>query len=439
MKILVVDDEKAQRDALAGFLKTLDHEVATADSAQTALAYLHKNPADIVLSDFKMPYMTGNDLLKEIRQRYPRLVVIIMTAFGTVEVAVEAMKTGAWDFVTKPVDLDQLELQLAAVAAYLARQETVPDTGTEKDTGIIALDQAMLDILNKARRVAGTDAIVMITGETGTGKEELARYIHLHSKRKKQELHVVNCAALPANLVESELFGHVKGSFTGAAKERIGQFEAADGSTLFLDEIGDLPLDMQVKLLRFLQNGEYQRVGSNEIRKSDVRVLAATNVNLELAVEQGDFREDLFYRLDVIRFHIPPLRERPADIRAMINSFLKDFTRLHNRPDLKIDETAQTVLSNYHFSGNIRELRNIIERAVVLAGDTTIKAADLELRTTPPRSPSGSGLIDSIQTMEQELITKSLKECGGNQSECARRLGISERVLRYKLQKYNLR
>ena len=439
MKILVVDDERAQREALAGFLRSLEHDVAIANSAQTALAHLYKKPADVVLTDYKMPYMTGNDLLKEIRGRYPGMVVLIMTAYGTVEVAVEAMKAGAWDFVAKPVDLDQLELQLQAIEKFIEQRQAAALPAKISNSGFIAIDAVMQNILVKARRVASTDASVLITGETGTGKEELAYYIHSHSRRADQTMQAVNCAALPPNLVESELFGHVKGAFTGATRDRVGHFEGADGSSLFLDEIGDLPQDMQVKLLRFLQNSEFQPVGSNETHQSDVRIIAATNVDLHLAVEQGDFREDLYYRLDVIRFHLPPLRERPKDVKELTSNFSAEFKERHGRPGLTLSAEAAEALLNYAFPGNVRELRNIIERAVVLADDTIITATDLELHTAPPRSQSGSGLIDSVQTMEQELITKSLKECGGNQSECARRLGISERVLRYKLQKYNLR
>ncbi|MFH1850755.1 MAG: sigma-54 dependent transcriptional regulator [Candidatus Neomarinimicrobiota bacterium] len=437
MKILVVDDERAQREALAGFLRTLNYETHTADSAQTALAFLHRNPVDVVLSDFKMPYLTGNDLLKEIRARYPGTVVFIMTAYGTVEAAVEAMKAGAWDFVAKPVDLDQLERQLTEVRNY--QDQSVRAAKTDSvESSLIARDPVMLELLVKARKVAASEATVLLTGETGTGKEELARYIHAHSRRRKKNLHAVNCAALPANLIESELFGHKKGAFTGAVADRKGHFEIADGSTLLLDEIGDLPREMQVKLLRFLQNGEFQPVGSDELRRADVRIIAATNVDLQLAVEQGDFREDLYYRLDVIRFQIPPLRERPADVALLTDVFLAEFSEKHGRKNVALDETARQALLSYTFPGNVRELRNIIERALVLAADK-IAADDLELRSLPARSDGSSGLSGTVQALERDLIVKTLAETRGNQSECARRLNISERVLRYKLQKYNLR
>lgn len=435
MKILIVDDEKSQRDALAGFLKSLEHEVHTADSAQSALAFLHKQAVNLVLSDFKMPYMTGNDLLQEIRSRYPALVVMIMTAYGTVEAAVAAMKAGAWDFIAKPLDLDQLEQQLGEIEKFLGKTADSPPSVVSSD-GFIARDTQMLDMLEQARRVAASEASVLITGETGTGKEELARFIHKNSQRAENTLHTVNCAALPANLVESELFGHVKGAFTGAAGDRKGHFAAAHESTLFLDEIGDLPAEIQVKLLRFLQNSEFTPVGSNELQKTDVRIITATNVDLQLAVEQGDFREDLLYRLDVIRFHLPPLRERPADIEALTAAILPELGKIHHRPSLQLDEGAQQKLLEYAFPGNVRELRNILERAVVLTTGDLIGSDDLQLRDR--RQPVARDLKSSISNLEQDLISRTLTEADGNQSECARRLGISERVLRYKLQKYDI-
>jgi len=369
------------------------------------------------------------------------MVALIITAFGTVETAVEAMKAGAWDFITKPVDLDNLEAQLLDIQKYLQGQK--PDQAPTKTTeeGFIAADTAMLTILAKAKRVAATNATVLLTGETGTGKEELARYIHEKSAHRKKQLQAVNCAALPANLVESELFGHVKGAFTGAASERTGYFENADGSTLFLDEIGDLSQDIQVKILRFLQNGEYQKVGSSTTEQAVVRIIAATNVDLQLAVEQGDFREDLYYRLDVIRFHIPPLRERPTDIKLLAENFLEEFSHRHNRSDLTFTPAAWDKLLIYPFPGNVRELQNIIERAVVLSVDSHITLAELELpeRKPLPGQSASANLADAVQQVERDLIARTLEDASGNQSECARRLGISERVLRYKLQKYHLR
>ncbi|MCF7823546.1 MAG: sigma-54 dependent transcriptional regulator [Candidatus Marinimicrobia bacterium] len=440
-RILIVDDEKLQRESLAGFLRKIGYEVAVADSAQTALAHMHTNPVDIVLSDYKMPYMTGADLLHEVKSRHPGVILILITAYGTVDIAVDAMKAGAWDFLTKPVDLDQLELILNGIVEHLesrrkTQQESVPIQVSEfKD--FIAEDPAMIHILEQATRVAGSQATILITGETGVGKEVLADYIHKRSPRARKAMVAVNCAALPSHLIESELFGHEKGAFTGATAARKGRFEEAHEGTLFLDEIGDLPLEMQTKILRFLQNGEFQRIGQNEILKSDVRTIAATNVDLEHAVEIGEFREDLYYRLNVINLHIPPLRIRKADIQVLAYFFLSQFAARENRLDLKFSGDALTHLESYTFPGNVRELGNMIERAVLLCTGSEITPSDLPVQTR--KQMADGSLKNSVVSMEADLIKKTLQEAGGNQSECARRLGVSERVLRYKLQKYQLK
>ncbi len=439
-KLLIVDDEQLQRDSLAGFLEKIGYQVATADSAQTALAYMYSNPVDIVLSDYKMPYMTGADLLQEVKSRHPGVILVLITAFGTVDIAVNAMKAGAWDFLTKPVDLGQLEELLKGIEAHLETrsqdQEHIEQDPTTEFEEFIAKDPAMLQVLHQANRVAGSQATLLITGETGVGKEVLADYIYKHSKRAKQAMVAVNCAALPSHLIESELFGHEKGAFTGATSARVGRFEEAHEGTLFLDEIGDLPMDMQTKLLRFLQSGEFQRIGQNKILKSDVRILAATNVDLDHAVEIGEFREDLYYRLNVIKLHIPPLRERRADIEILADFFLNRFSSREQRTDLTISIQARKHLHDYHFPGNVRELGNMIERAVLLCLGNEITPQDLALQSPKRGQASGHNLKDSVVNMEADLIRSTLIESNGNQSECARRLGISERVLRYKLQKY---
>jgi len=443
-KILIVDDEQLQRDSLAGFLKKIGYDTATADSAQTALAYMHTHPVDIVLSDYKMPYMTGADLLLEVKSRHPGVILVLITAFGTVDIAVNAMKLGAWDFLTKPVDLDQLEELLKGIQNHL--QESKPKQEAEKGPAVqvdpdeyIAKDPAMLAVLEQANRIAGSQVTILITGETGVGKEVLADYIHKHSPRAKAGIVAVNCAALPSHLIESELFGHEKGAFTGATAARTGRFEEADGGTLFLDEIGDLPMEMQTKLLRFLQSGEFQRIGQNKILHSDVRILAATNVNLEHAVEIGEFREDLYYRLNVINLNIPALRDRPADICLLAEYFLDKYAAREKREDLTFSSAAKTHLEGYHFPGNVRELGNLVERAVLLALGQEITPQDLPLQIRKTGQTAGHGLKASVGDMEADLITRTLDESNGNQSECARRLGISERVLRYKLQKYHLK
>ncbi len=445
MRILVVDDEKNQREPLAGFLKKLGHPVFIAESAQKALALLHREAMDVVLTDYKMPYMTGTDLLNEINHRYPTIVVIIMTAFGTIDIAVDAMKSGAWDFITKPVDLDRLEEQLNTIKRYLVEQRREEDNqkltadALEFDNEIVIKDPAMLNLYREAKQVADTKATILITGETGTGKEVLAQFIHENSDRRKKSIVMINCTALPANLVESELFGHEKGAFTDAKSKRKGRFEDADGTTLFLDEIGDLPHETQAKLLRFLQEGEFQRVGSNNVYKSDVRVIAATNIELFNAVKQGKFREDLYYRLNVIQFKVPPLRERQQDIIPLSEHFLKSFSARENRSVLTFNKSARKKLIGYNFPGNVREMRNIIERAVLLCRGNTVGANCIKIDTEPLSVTPPGSLPDSVEQLECEMIQQKMDESDGNQSECARRLGISERVLRYKLQKYNLR
>ncbi len=443
MRILIVDDERNQRDSLAGFLKKLDHIVFASESAQKAVALLHHETMDIVLTDYKMPYMTGTDLLHEIKQRHPTIVVIIMTAFGSIDIAVDAMKSGAWDFITKPIDLDLLEEQLKTIETYLSEQhqQGVKEKQTETIDGgndFVIKDPSMVNLYREAKRVANSKATVLITGETGTGKEVLAQFLHQHSNRNKKSITTVNCTALPSNLVESELFGHEKGAFTDAKNMRKGRFEEADGGTLFLDEIGDLPMDMQIKLLRFFQEGEFQRVGSNQVIKTDVRVIAATNIELSNAVEQGNFREDLFYRLNVIHFTVPPLRERQKDILHMSEQFLKLFSIRENRTGLLFDTSARKTLLGYHFPGNVRELRNIVERAVLLSPNNVIEETCIQSSLQSTANKNTGTLPDSVEQLERDMIQQKLEDSKGNQSECARRLGISERVLRYKLRKYHL-
>ncbi|MBC8377441.1 MAG: sigma-54-dependent Fis family transcriptional regulator [FCB group bacterium] len=441
-KILIVDDEQLQRESLAGFLKKIGYDVSTAESAQTALAHMYKHPVDIVLSDYKMPYMTGADLLKEVKSRHPNVILVLITAFGTVDIAVDAMKSGAWDFLTKPVDLDQLETLLKGIEDHIHTSQNPHNISLEQDSGelgFLARDSVMLALLQQAKRVADSQVTVLITGETGVGKEVLAEYIHQHSPRCKHPVVAVNCAALPSHLIESELFGHEKGAFTGATATRVGRFEEAHGGTLFLDEIGDLPLEMQTKLLRFLQSGEFQRIGENKVLKSDVRVIAATNVDLLHAIEIGEFREDLYYRLNVINLEIPPLRSRPDDIKVLSEYFLEKFAVREGRSEMILSSKALAALETYHFPGNVRELGNLLERAVLLCQGPEILAEGLNLQSKAKEKITSGKLKDSVGGLEVDLIKNTLEEAGGNQSECARRLGISERVLRYKLQKYNLK
>lgn len=440
MRILIVDDEQIQRDSLAGFLKHAGHQVFTADSGGNALALLQKEQIEIVLTDYKMPGMTGAQLLHDIRRRYPNIVVLLITAFGTIETAVNAMKAGAWDFLTKPIDLDILEGQLDAIAAFFKGQAKAKSHSTLSTTSdFVAVDEQMVKLFQQAERLAQSNATVLITGETGTGKEVLARFIHDHSTRKNNHFIAVNSAALPGNLVESELFGHEKGAFTGASAQRIGRFEEADKGTLFLDEIGDVPQDVQVKLLRFLQEGEIQRVGGNKTIKTNARVISATNVDLQQAVKDGTFREDLYYRINVVRIPIPALRDRRQDIIPLADFFIRKITSRENLELLHLSESAKQALLTYTFPGNIRELQNIIERACLLADSGVIDASDLAFEQSYSPVAEAENLPDYLASLERDLIVSTLQETKGNQSECARRLGISERVLRYKLGKYGVR
>jgi len=440
MRILIVDDEQIQRDSLAGFLKHAGHQVFTADSGGNALALLQQELIEVVLTDYKMPGMTGAQLLHDIRRRYPNIVVLLITAFGTIETAVNAMKAGAWDFLTKPIDLDILENQLKAIASFFKEQTQTKSKLTPFVTGeFVAVDEQMVKLFQQAERLAQSNATVLITGETGTGKEVLAQFIHTHSPRKKNPFIAVNSAALPGNLVESELFGHEKGAFTGAAAQRIGRFEEADKGTLFLDEIGDLPPDVQVKLLRFLQEGEIQRVGGNKTIKTDTRVISATNVDLKQAVFGGTFREDLYYRINVVRIQIPALRDRRRDIIPLAEFFSQKVAQRERLSPVALTESAKQALLTYAFPGNIRELQNLMERAVLLTDSGQIDTLDLAFEQPLAAVPASENLPDYLATLERDLIMTTLTASNGNQSECARRLGISERVLRYKLGKYGVR
>lgn len=441
MRILVVDDEQIQRESLAGFLKNIGHQVFTADSGGNALAILEQEPVEVVLTDFKMPGMTGAQLLHDIRRRYPAIVVILITAYGTIDTAVNAMKAGAWDFLTKPVDLDILESQLTAISDHFKTRKKSAESHAlldmDRDT-YIAVDEKMVKLFQQAERLAQSNATVLITGETGTGKEVLARFIHHQSPRRDKPFVAVNSAALPGNLVESELFGHEKGAFTGASAQRIGRFEEADKGTLFLDEIGDLPQDVQVKLLRFLQEGELQRVGGNKTFKTDTRVISATNVNLKLAVQEGSFREDLYYRINVVQLRLPPLRDRRKDIIPLAEFFIAKVSARENLNPPNLSDEAKQALLGYAFPGNIRELHNLMERAVLLTTGDQITGDELAFEADYAAAP-GENLNDYLANLERDLIVTTLQEAAGNQSECARRLGISERVLRYKLDKYKIR
>ncbi len=449
--ILIVDDEAPQRTVLAGYLKKRGHTVVEACSADEAMTQLRKSAIDIVFTDVRMPGTSGHELLNQIRIAFPEATVVLITAFGTIEGAVEAMRAGAYDFLTKPIDLEALDLLIARISErrqLLSENRVLKDQLVERFSfkGIISQSAVMEEVLNTAGRVAQSKASVLIRGESGTGKELLARAIHYSSPRKDQAFVAVNCAALNENLLESELFGHERGAFTGAERQRKGRFELADGGTLFLDEIGEVPLATQVKLLRVLQERTFERVGGSELLNVDVRVIAATNRKLEGMITQGMFREDLYYRLNVVTVEIPPLRSRRDDIPPTIEHYLARYTDEQRRKKMSFSKEAWNALLRYDYPGNVRELENIIQRAVILARGDTITLNELPavvkdlgnedplVVPTPPRDLPGA-----VERLEKELLFESLRLNAGNQSKAARDLGISERNLRYRLKKWGVR
>ncbi len=444
-RILVVDDQTAQLELVSGFLAGRGLEVLTASSGTTALERLRAEPVELVLTDQKMPGLSGLDLLQAARAINPEIAVIVMTAYGTIEHAVAAIKGGAADYLTKPLNLDELLHRIAQVRdrhRLLAENRELREALAERHRveGIIGEGGRMQEVLSLVRRVAPSDATVLIRGESGTGKELIAKAIHYASSRAGGPLVRVNCAALPESLLESELFGHEKGAFTGATALRRGRFEVAHGGSLFLDEIGDVPLHLQVKLLRVLQEREIERVGSSRPLPVDVRLLAATHRDLEALVKAGRFRADLYYRINVVTIAVPPLRERREDIPPLLDHFVEKFARANGKTVRGLTREARDLLLRYDYPGNVRELENLVERAIVLTRDEVIGAADLPLSLTEGEEPGpeDATLPAAVEGLERRLIRLALARAGGVQTRAAELLGISERVLRYKLRKYGL-
>lgn len=444
LSVAVIDDEATQRELLGGFFRKLGCTVYACASGEHCLSVIEKQYLDVVLTDFRMPGMSGLEILNRVKAINPEIQVIIMTAFGTIEDAVTAMHQGAWDYLTKPVDLDELEIKLRKIADHnaLVRENHLLKSRiaeTELKTEIIFKSPSMAEMLNIVARVSDSQAAVLIRGESGTGKELIARAIHQASARRNKPFVAINCAAIPETLFESEIFGHEKGAFTGAAERSRGRLETAEGGTLFLDEVADIPLNFQVKLLRVLQDKEYQRLGSSQTLRADVRVVSATNKNIQLMTEEGKFRADLFFRLNVIPLQIPPLRERREDIVPLVQHFITKHTRLNNRPIEGVSAEGMNLLMRYDYPGNVRELENIIERAVILARETTLTTTDLPLQANSQTAVSLSrSLNDQVEELERELIRKALQQTGNVQTRAAELLGLSERVLRYKIDKYKI-
>lgn len=440
LSIAVIDDDEGQRTVLGDFLRQLGCQVYTCASGAECLKTLETQYLDVVITDYRMPDMNGLQVLQKVKQINPEIQVLIVTAFGTIENAVQAMRAGAWDYLTKPIDLDDLEHKLQKIAQHnlLVRENQLLRTQLQASalpTDIIFRSQALREVLNLVARVSQSNATVLIQGESGTGKELLARAIHQASDRKDKPFVAVNCAAIPESLFESEMFGHEKGAFTGAVERIKGRLELANEGTLFLDEVADIPLSFQVKLLRVIQEREFQRLGSAQLLKADVRFIAATNKDLEKLVAQNLFRSDLYFRLKVIPIYVPPLRERRDDIPPLVEFFIQKHNRINRRSIKGISAEALSLLMRYDFPGNVRELENIIERAVILARSEYITTEDI-----PLISPAlvGESLPARVAALEKQLITEALRNSQNIQTKAAESLGISERVLRYKMQKYGL-
>ena len=448
--ILLIDDEPAQIISIKSFLKRRKYNVLTADSGSEGLKIVQNGNIDLVFTDFRMPDINGLEVVKSVKQINPEIPIVVMTAFSDTEDAVRVMKEGAFDYLLKPVNLDELEALVKKAQEHnflVSENKLLKEQLQERYRfdSIISQSKEMEQVLNTAGRVAKSKATVLIRGESGTGKELIAKAIHYTSDRKDKPLITVNCAALSENLLESELFGHEKGSFTGATSQRIGRFEQADHGTLFIDEVGDIAPQTQVKLLRALQFGEFERVGGSSTIKVDVRVITATNRNLEEMIAGGSFREDLFYRINVVTIHIPPLRERKTDIPVLVDFFLKKYSKENRKEISGLSREALDYLMRYNFPGNVRELENIIERAVVLTRSDVITTADLpvgltDLTETGILDPAdfSNSYTEKVSAFEKSMIETALNLKNGNQTRAAEMLGISERHLRSRMQKLGI-
>lgn len=454
-RILVVDDEESIREFLEIMLKKEGYEITLAEDGQKAKDLLTKKTFDMIISDLQMPHVTGIELLKHVKESYPEVVFMLITAFGTTETAVEAMKMGAYDYLTKPFKIDEVRLNI--YNALRSRNLEVENRSLKKELvkeysfqNMIGNSQAMHVIYDMIKRVSQTPTNVLVTGESGTGKEVVAKAIHYNGPLKDKPFVTVNCGAIPENLMESEMFGHKKGSFTGAVTDKAGLFEVADGGSLFLDEVGELPLTIQVKLLRAIQERVIRRVGATDDNKVDVRIIAATNRNLEEMVQKGTFRQDLFYRLNVINIKTPPLRDRREDIPLLANFFLKKYNERLNKNIGAISQEAMEILKKYDYPGNVRELENLIERTVALEGGATILPESLPpiVNTTSGRKMASSNEIEIgedgvdldkvMGQIEKELLIKAIHSAGGVKKRAAKLLRISFRSMRYRIEKYNL-
>ncbi len=445
--ILIVEDEALAGRVLLENFQDRGFSAHLSLTAEDALRYFSENRVDILLLDYKLPGMNGEELFQKIRSIHPMVPAIFMTAYSSVEKAVKLLKMGASDYITKPIEIDELNYTIDRIIEKMVLEsensrlkEQLQDKFSFEN--YIFNSDRMQEALNITLRAAVSEANILITGNSGTGKEVIANIIHFQSKRKNNPFVKVNLSALPESLIEAELFGAEKGAYTGSIDKRIGKFEEAHGGTLFLDEIGDLPLEIQVKLLRALQEREISRIGSNKVIKTDIRLITATNRKLEERIDQGLFREDLFYRLNVININLPDLVDRKTDIPLLVDYFIKKFSRREGKKIRSISADAMSALVKYHYKGNIRELENIVERAVVLARDDVLGIGDLPIHILPGEDGGNQmaaldfdlPLPEKLKQIEKDLIILALKKCEFNQSRAAEALGISESGLRYKMQ-----
>ena len=477
-KLLLIDDETDVQYSFRRIFDQPDIELTTATSGEEGLKIIPRLKPDLVIMDVRMGGINGLETLRRLRQLDAKQMVIMMTAYGTTQTAIEAMKLGAYDYLLKPFDVPRLkQIVLNALKAARDMKQVVsyePLLESEDyDVGIIGRSEAMQDVFKVIGQLASSDATALITGESGTGKELVARAIYQHGKRNGRPFLAINCAAIPENLLESELFGHERGAFTGATAQRIGKFEQCDGGTIFLDEIGDMTLSTQAKILRVLQSGSFERVGGNQPIQVDVRVIAATHKPLEEAVAAREFREDLFYRLNVVRIHIPPLRDRRTDIPLLVNYFLKKFGQVQGRAPKSIVAPAVEMLERFHWPGNVRELENVKQRALVMAKGEVILPGDLPQLISNGRAPAAperaggpaplaapaaeppadvtaltrtlflwareNPKLKILPAVERELIIQALLECKGNQVRAAKLLGISRATLRKRVEKFDIK